>query len=254
MPKALTALLPVLLIAVLTGCQSAQCAHEDCDSCISCDDSWQVLFDGSNFDNFRRYRGTEPPADAWVINDDGSMQIQAGNRGNDIVTREQYGDFDLRFDWKVAEGSNSGVIYRVSEGIGHTVAEGEEDPYRQPFMTGPEYQILDDANHPNGRNPKTSAAALYALIACNDNKTLAPVGEWNTGRIVVKDNHVEHWLNGQLVVSYDLDSDEFRNMVAHGWGRTWPGFAQQERGHICFQDHFDDVWYRNIYIRDLDDE
>jgi len=251
MTKTLTALIPALFVAALVGCNSGPCANGCCDDG---EDQWQVLFDGTNFDNFRRYRGEEAPAEAWVINDDGSMQIQAGNRGNDIVTREQYSDFDLRFDWKVAEGSNSGVIYLVSEGVGNVVAEGEEDPFRQPFMTGPEYQILDDDNHPNGRNPRTRAAALYGLIACNETAQLAPVGQWNTGRILVEDGHVEHWLNGELALSYELDSPEFRALVANGWGRDWPGFALQERGHICFQDHFNDVWFRNIRIRDLSDD
>lgn len=240
MTKALTIVLPALLVLALVGCSrnfSGQAPNPADGS------EWQVLFDGTSVDAFRGYKREDFPHDGWRINEDGSLQVLAGEYGDDIVTRQKFGDFDLRFDWKVSEGANSGVIYRV--------AEGEEEHFRLPFMTGPEYQLLDDDRHPNGKNPKTSAAALYGLIACNDNKKLMPVGEWNTGRIVVQNNRVEHWLNGELVVSYELNSEPFVQMVANGWGRDWPGFAKQETGYISFQDHRNDVWFRNIRIREL---
>ena len=222
----------LLCFAGLTGCQSSTTA------CSSCDEGWEVLFDGTSTDAFRRYKQEGFPEKGWVI-EDGTLHIQPGSKAGGIITRKQYGDFDLRWEWKVAKGANSGVMYRVEEGEG------------SPHMTGPEYQILEDANHRDGKNPKTSAAALYALIACGDNKTLKPIGEWNTSRIVIQDNSVEHWLNGEVVVSYQWAGDEVKALIADSKFTRWPQFMTKDRGHICFQDHNDAVWFRNIRIKEL---
>ncbi|MEM6258938.1 MAG: DUF1080 domain-containing protein [Planctomycetota bacterium] len=204
------------------------------------DDGWEILFDGSNTDAFRGWKMDTFPEKGWVIDGD-ALHIQADSKAGDIVTKKQYASFDLRFEWKVAKGSNSGVIYRCIE----------HDDVRLSFMSGPEYQILEDDNHPNGRNPKTSAASLYAHYAPNDKKKLKPIGEWNTGRVVVNGNKVEHWLNGEVVVAYDLDSEEFKKVSKATHYKRWPKFAQEKKGHIAFQDHTDDVWFRDIKIKEL---
>jgi hypothetical protein len=128
-------------------------------------------------------------------------------------------------------------MYRVSEKPG------------APYETGPEYQVLDDAKHGDGKNPKTSAAALYALIACNAEKALNPVGEWNKARIVIKGNKAEHWLNKKKVVEYQWGGSETQALIAGSKFKDMPGFAKNASGHICLQDHGDDVWFRNIKIR-----
>lgn len=206
------------------------------------DDGWEILFDGTSTDAFRGWKKDTFPEKGWVIEGD-ALHIQADSKAGDIVTKKQYASFDLRFEWKVAKGSNSGVIYRCIE----------HDDVRLSFMSGPEYQILEDDNHVNGKNPKTSAASLYAHYAPNDKKTLKPVGEWNTGRVVVNGGKVEHWLNGEIVVAYDLDSEAFKKISQSTHYKRWPKFATEKKGHIAFQDHTDDVWFRNIKIKELPD-
>ena len=162
----------------------------------------------------------------------------AGGDEVDLVTREKFEDFELQLDWRISPGGNSGVIYRVSE------------DFPQSYNTGPEMQVLDDAKHKDGENPKTSAGALYALIAPK-NKILKPVGEWNHARLLVQGNHVEHWLNGSKVVEYELGSQELKSLIADSKFNKMPGFAKEKTGHVCLQHHHDEVWYRNVKIRRL---
>lgn len=201
------------------------------------EEGFTVLFDGSSTEHFRSFRKETFPESGWVI-EDGTLHIKAGSGVGDIITKEAYSDFDLRFEWKVAEAANSGVMYRVSEKHGAT------------YLTGPEYQILDDDKHPNGKNPKESAGSLFALIACNKNKALKPVGEWNTSRINIMNNKVEHYLNGKLVVEYVWGSDEVKELIANSKFNGWGDFMKEDKGHISFQDHNDNVWFRNIRIKD----
>lgn len=195
-----------------------------------------VLFDGSSLDAFRGYQKEEVGA-GWKI-EDGVLAFD-GSGGGDLTTVDEFGDFELRFDWKVAEGANSGVMYRVSLGDA------------APYLSGPEYQILDDERHADGKAAETSAASLYALYAPQD-KVLHPVGEWNEARIVVAGNHVQHWLNGVCVVSAQLHSDDWNQRVAASKFARWQKFGRNPSGHICFQDHGDWVWFRNIRIRRIE--
>jgi hypothetical protein len=194
-----------------------------------------VLFDGSNLDAWRGY-AQEPIGQGWKIAE-GSLYFD-GSGGGDIVTRAEFSDFELTFEWKVAPGSNSGVMYRV--GLGD----------KAPYFTGPEYQILDDDRHADGKNPLTSAASLYALYAPID-KQLQPVGEWNAAKIVARGDRIEHWLNGKKVVEADLASDEWADLVSASKFKAWPKFGTRPSGHIAFQDHGNPVWYRDIRIVDL---
>lgn len=199
---------------------------------------WEVLFDGKGTSQWRSYRGREFPAKGWSVDDEG-LRCHSKGGGGDIVTREQYENFELEFEWKVSAGANSGVMYRVREDKGAS------------YETGPEFQVLDDAQHPDGKNPKTSAGSLYALIAANGSKELKAVGQWNQARIMMDGKRVEHWLNGKMVVGYEWGSPELQSMIAKSKFKDWPGFARQTAGHICIQDHGDDVWFRNVRIRRL---
>ncbi len=200
---------------------------------------WIVLFDGNSTAAWREYRKPEFPAKGWEVVD-GTLHVKAGGGAGDLVTRQQFQDFDLEFEWKVSPGANSGVMYHVSE------------KFDAPWHTGPEYQVLDDSKHADGKNPKTSASALYALVASSSEKALRPVGEWNSARIVLRGTQLEHWLNGKKVVALDLDSPETRALIGGSKFKDMPRFARETRGHICLQDHGDDVWFRNIRIRPLD--
>lgn len=200
---------------------------------------WKVLFNGTSTEAFRQFKQDAFPKRGWEVVD-GTLHVKAGGGAGDLVTKEQFGDFALEFEWKVAPGANSGVMYRVSEDL------------KEPWQTGPEYQVLDDSRHGDGRNPKTSASALYALVAANSKKALKPVGEWNKARIVVRGWAVEHWLNGKKVVSIDLASPAARELITQSKFKDYPKFAREPVGHLCFQDHGDDAWYRNIRVRRLD--
>ncbi|MGB0767962.1 MAG: 3-keto-disaccharide hydrolase, partial [Phycisphaeraceae bacterium] len=194
-------------------------------------------------EHFRGYNRDAFPDKGWTV-EDGCIRVIGKTKGSgDIITKEQYSDFDLRWSWKVAKGANSGVMYRV-----------EEVKNQPTYKTGPEYQILEDGAHRDGKNAKTSAAALYALIPCNDKKTLMPIGEWNESRLVIQDNHVKHYLNGALVVEYVWGSDEIKSKIANSKFKNWKDFMTKEKGHIAFQYHNDDVWFQNIRIKDLSGE
>lgn len=200
-------------------------------------EGFELLFDGATTAGWRGFKREGFPAQGWEV-DDGALRVKAGGGGGDLVTAAEYGDFDLRFEWKVAVGANSGVMYRAGETLDY------------PWQTAPEYQILDDANHPDGKDARTSAASLYALYA-GEGRALAPVGEWNTGRIVVHGDRIEHWLNGARVLACELGSGDWKAMVAASKFSSMPQFATLERGRICLQDHGDDVWFRSLRIRAL---
>lgn len=194
-----------------------------------------VLFDGTSLDSWRGYR-TEEIGSGWEIVD-GVLQLTKGGAG-DIVTKEEFSDFELAFEWKVEKGSNSGVMYRVSLGDS------------APYLSGPEYQILDDDVHADGKNPLTAAGSLYGLYIA-DGKELKPVGEWNTAKIVLNGSHVEHWVNGKKVVESDFDSDDWKARLEKSKFKTWPKFAKNNSGHIALQDHGDRVYYRQITVKRL---
>ena len=160
------------------------------------------------------------------------------------MTRETFRDFEFAFEWKVAPGANSGVKYNVSEEL--SIAA---EPVTAAL--GFEYQVLDDSLHADAELPSHRTAALYDMIPPNENKRTNPVGEWNQARIVFVGNHGEHWLNGEKVVEYDLDSPRFDSLLAASKYAKFEGFADKRDGHIVLQDHKDDVWYRNVRVRRL---
>lgn len=184
---------------------------------------------------FRAYGSDAPPPPTWTFSN-GIIHHEPG--GGDIISVESFGDFELTFDWRIAPEGNSGVMYRVDERFG------------APYQSGPEYQILDNAGHADGKSPLTSAASAYGLYAPSTDAS-RPAGEWNSARIVVKRSHVEHWLNGHRVVSYDLGSPDWLERVKASKFASWPGYGQQQTGHITLQDHGNVVDFRNLLIRPL---
>lgn len=196
-----------------------------------------ALFDGSNLDHFRGY-AQEKVGDGWKIVD-GALHLDGKKRTGDIVTKEQFGSFELEFEWKISEGGNSGVMYRVAL------------DKKRPWHTGPEYQILDDEVHKDGKKPKNTAGSIYALYV-PVNKKLKPVGQWNSSKIVLDGNSLEHWLNGQKVAESEIGGEEWNKAVAESKFTKQADFGKKKKGHICFQDHGDPVWYRNIKIKPLD--
>ena len=195
---------------------------------------WQLLFDGQSLDGWRGYNQEGIPV-GWAV-EDGALTRVA--RGGDIITIEQFTDFELYLEWKVEPGGNGGVFYRAVEG------------QRIIYHSAPEMQVLDDARHRDGRSPLTSAGSNYGLYGV-PRGVVRPAEEWNTSRIVVRGNHVEHWLNGTKVVEYELRSPEWVELVQNSKFNQWPACGQADRGHIGLQEHGKRVWYRNIKVREL---
>lgn len=230
-PSNLPGLVTVIFAATIApNCAFAQQADKTASS-----DQTIVLFDGSNLDQWRGYQN-EAIGAGWKI-DDGILKFD-GSGGGDIITRASFTNFELNFEWAVTEGANSGVMYKV--GLGDSA----------PYMTGPEYQILDNDRHADGKSKLTSAAALYGLYAAESGKT-SPVGQWNTARIVINGNHVEHWLNDVKVVDAGFGSADWQDRLGKSKFHDWEKFATLATGHIALQDHGDEVWFRNISIRNL---
>jgi hypothetical protein len=219
------------------------------------EDGWELLFDGETFDGWRGLGREGIPEGHWIIEDGNIRKVASGDvptaadgqplEGGDIMTVDTFEDFELAFEWRVAPGANSGVKYNVSE------AMSTSSPPRHAAL-GFEYQVLDDERHPDAQNgPNRTAAALYDLIAPLEGKTLGPVGTYNQARIVFRGVHGEHWLNGDKVVAFDMDSDEFKSRLEASKYQPITGFADKRKGHIVLQDHGDDVWFRNIRVRKL---
>jgi hypothetical protein len=196
---------------------------------------WRLLFDGKTTTGWRGYKMNTMPAE-WMAMDGTLMKEKPTE---DIVTTDQFGDFDFVFEWKVTPGGNAGVFYRATE------------EYEKVYWSATEYQLLDDAGHPDGRNALTSAASNYGLYAPTV-KVVKPANEWNSSRIVAKGTHVEHWLNGQKVVEYDYFSPDWEAKVKAAKFKDWPKYGRATRGLIAIQgDHGGVLALRNIKIREL---
>jgi hypothetical protein len=195
---------------------------------------WRLLFDGSSTKGWRGY-GKDTITDGWKAVDGALTRVA---RGGDIITTEQFRNFELTAEWKVAPNGNSGIFYRAVEGL------------EAIYQGAPEYQVLDDAGHADGKSPLTSAGSDYGLYPTKPG-VVKPVGEWNSTRIVVNGNHVEHWLNGVKVVDYELGSADWAERVANSKFKAWPAYGKAAQGYIGLQDHGDWVAYRNIKIRVL---
>jgi len=217
--------------------------------------AWHDLFDGESFAGWRGLGQETIPEGHWIVEDGTIRKVASGDvptapdgqplEGGDIMTVETYGDFEVTLEWRVAPGANSGIKYNVSE---------EMSVAFEPVTAalGFEYQILDDDLHPDAANgPSRTAAGLYDLMAPGPAKALRPVGEFNEARLVFVGNHGEHWLNGVKVLEFDLDAEEFGTALAASKYAPIDGFADRRTGHIVLQDHGDDVWFRNIRIREF---
>lgn len=217
------------------------------------EEGWTLLFNGTDFDGWTGLGRDEIPSGHWRVEDGTIRKVASGDvptaadgqplEGGDIMTVETFRDFELAFEWKVAEGANSGIKYNVSESL----STSHEPSYA---ALGFEYQVLDDDRHPDAEAPSHRAAALYDMIPPSNAKQLRPVGEWNDSRIVFLGPHGEHWLNGAKVVQFDLDTPRFDSLLAASKYADVEGFADRRSGHIVIQDHGDDVWFRNIRIRE----
>jgi hypothetical protein len=193
---------------------------------------WKLLFNGKDLAGWKGFKADAPDA-GWTVKD-GVLGPTKGV-SHDIITKENFENFELAFDWKISPKGNSGVMY-------HVIPVGEET-----YESGPEYQVLDNAH---GEQPLEQASSAYYLFAPSKDMT-KPVGEWNHGKIVVNHGKVQHWLNGVMTVEYDLNSQAFKDRVAATKFKRWPQFATGKSGAIALQMHGDPVWFENIKIKVL---
>ncbi len=207
--------------------------------------SWEVLFDGSSFDNWHYYNGSEV-TEPWKI-EDGAMVFYPPEERNgesyNLVTNKAYTNFLLQLEWKVTKGANSGIFYGVKE----------LDKFGQPYQTGPEIQVLDDENHPDAKNGTThQAGALYDMVSPSE-KTVKPIGEWNSVELLVNHDTNQGYViqNGVKIVEFPVHGDVWTKMISDSKFNGWEGFGAYKTGKIGLQDHGDQVAYRNIRIKEL---
>lgn len=201
---------------------------------------WKLLFDGRSSRGWRSYQ--HKPSGSWLVKE-GVLHCIGSQAGTnimraDLITGQQYENFDLTVDWKISPGGNSGILYMVSE------------EFSGAHLSGPEYQLIDDIGFPQKLENWQKTGANYAMNPAPE-AAPKPVGVWNTTRIIVNKGHVEHWLNGKKIVAYQLWSDTWEKQKASGKWKDAPGYGLSKKGHIALQDHGSEAWFRNIKIKEL---
>ena len=265
----------LVLVPTLAGCRSAPVEEASLSMAAPAAPNqltaaeraagWRLLFDGRSLAGWRGLGYPGIPEGHWTVEDGAIKKVATskvapgpdGRRpsGGDLMTTSAFGDFELAWEWKISAGGNSGLKYNVSEEL----SGGQPSNVLRPATgsagvshsaIGFEYQMLDDDRHSDGRLATHRSGALYDLLTPNERKQLKPVGEWNHSRIVFVGKHGEHWLNGAKVVEYELGSRTMDSALTASKFRTMPWFAQRRVGHIVLQDHGDEVWVRNVKVRE----
>ncbi|MER3376582.1 MAG: DUF1080 domain-containing protein [Allomuricauda sp.] len=213
------------------------------------EEGWELLWDGETTKGWRGAKLDHFPEEGWTIENGELTVLPSGGgeseAGGDIVTEKQYGNFELKLDFKLTEGANSGIKYYVDTDLNK--GEGSS--------IGLEYQLLDDEVHPDAKlgnhEGSRTLASLYDLIQADTTKYVKPMGEWNSAHIISNNNHVEHWLNGMKVLEYERSSDDYKKLVSESKYKIWPNFGEAEKGNILLQDHGNKVTFKNIKIKEL---
>ncbi|MCD9017961.1 3-keto-disaccharide hydrolase [Parachryseolinea silvisoli] len=201
---------------------------------------WKLLFDGTSTKGWKIFNG-KSDGTAWKVAD-GALYLDASTKEGrgDLITAGEYENYEFSYDWKIAANGNSGLLFNVVE-----------DPkYSAVYVTGPEMQVLDNNGHPDAKIHKHRAGDLYDLIACSE-ETVKPAGEWNEARIISNKGKYEFWLNGKKVVTFTMHDAAWDEMVAASKFKSMPDFGKAKKGHFALQDHGDQVWFRNIKIKEL---
>lgn len=207
-------------------------------------DGWQLLFDGQTTNGWHTY-GKPNAGKAWRV-EDGALHLDAAVRksqsaeGGDLVTNDEYDNYDLQLDWKISKNGNSGVIIFVNE----------DAKYKEPYFTGPEMQVLDNDGHPDAKIFKHRAGDLYDLIP-SMKESVKLAGEWNHAEVIANNGKLDFYLNGEHAVSTTMWDDNWRKMIAGSKFKQWPDFGTYKKGRIDLQDHGNDVWFKNIKIKML---
>lgn len=231
----------------LSACVSGKGAADNTLSKEEVKDGWALLWDGKTTEGWRGAKLDAFPDHGWVV-EDGVLKVlrsdgSESTNGGDIITTRLYKNFILKVDFKITEGANSGIKYFVdptlNKGAGSAI--------------GCEFQILDDLRHPDaklGVKGNRTLGSLYDLIPAPEDKPF-DISTWNTAMVIVQDAHVEHWLNGVKLLEYERNNQEWNALVAYSKYKDWPNFGNYEEGYILLQDHGDEVWFKNIKIKEL---
>ncbi|MFC1724196.1 DUF1080 domain-containing protein [candidate division KSB1 bacterium] len=242
--KMLTVYLLILSICVFCSKAKAETQTKKFVTALTnseIEEGFTLLFDGNTTNGWRGYNKEIFPEKGWEI-DNGALRCIANGKGGDIITEKEYGNFELKLEWKIAKGGNSGIFYR-----------GKESKKDGIWKSAPEMQVLDNENHADakkGRDGNRKAGTAYDLIPAVP-QNARPYGEWNTVKIICRDTHIEHWMNEKKVLEYNTESDKWKKLVKNSKFAPYPEFGQIRKGHIALQDHGNDVWYRNIKIKVL---
>jgi hypothetical protein len=235
----------ILLAGIFSGCSSSKMGSTP-NTLTNKEkkEGWQLLFDGVTTNGWHTYG--KKNIKVWKVEDgalhlDPSAKKMFANAGGDLVTDEEFDNFDLQLDWKISPKGNSGVMIYVKE---------DSAKYKEAYFTGPEMQVVDNDGHPDGKIFKHQAGDLYDLVP-SSKKAAKPVGEWNHMEITSNNGKLDLYLNGVHTVSTTMWDDNWRTMVAGSKFKAWPDFAKFKKGRIDLQDHGDEVWYRNIKVRKL---
>lgn len=228
-------LLPLLVLSI---CHSAIAQKDNVLTDKEKKEGWTLLFDGKSLNGWRMYQNKN--ADAWTVANGeivckGSETDKSDLRA-DLVTAEQFENYELSIDWKISPMGNSGIMYHVSEA------------YPAAYLSGPEYQLIDDAGYPDKLEDWQKTGCDYAMYTASSRPT-KPVGQYNTTRIVVRGPHREHWLNGVKVLEFEAWTPDWQQRKSTGKWKDTPGYGMEKKGHVCLQDHGGGVWFKNIKIR-----
>ncbi len=240
----------VIVLISMVSCQSTHKEGQDSTTTDSAatnseisatENGWQPIFDGTSTAGWHTY-GSSTPGAAWEVKDGALYLNTATKEGRgDLVTDNEYGNYELQLEWKISEGGNSGIIFNVKE---------DTAKYPRTYNTGPEMQVLDNEKHADAKIHKHRAGDLYDLIASSE-ETVKPVGEWNEVRIISNNGKLDFYLNGTNVVSTTMFDDSWKALVTGSKFASMPGFGTFTSGKIALQDHGDEVWYRGIKIKEL---
>ena len=233
----------LIAIAIISSCLGMVSFYQPKDNSLTQSEKksgWKLLFDGKTLNGWRMYQNIA--TECWGINN-GELYCKGDNNEEnklraDIITTEQYDNFELSVDWKIDPESNSGIMYQVTE------------QYEKPYLSGPEYQIIDDIGFPQKLEDWQMTGADYAMYTASSRPT-KPIGQYNTSRIIVKGAHREYWLNNVKVVDFEAFTPDWENRKATGKWKIAPEYGIAKNGYICLQDHGGGVWFKNIKIRKL---
>jgi hypothetical protein len=239
---------------------------------------WKLLFDGKTFQNWRDPSSETPPGDSWAIEDGCLTTVPHPHIEEDLISANSYGNFELDFDWRVSPGGNTGVKYRIQRTVFHDNSKGSRGPFEamieremkspesdraniapaahaQEYTVAFEFQLIDDERHPDAKKDKNHVTgALYSMVAPSK-QAARPAGEWNQSRLIVNGSHVEHWINGEQVLSASLDDAEGLANLRKRWAKGPAVYEElahaKQTGRFSLQHHGDKVWFKNIRIKEL---